>query len=65
MWEIVGVQIEIEEECITNKLMKRLEALKREKQVRWCLVCSCASAPKASCSGLPLHACNIVNIYDV
>eukprot|EP00884_Botryococcus_braunii_P019655 jgi/Botrbrau1/6373/Bobra.0098s0032.1 len=29
----VQKQIEIEEECITNKLMKRLEALKREKQV--------------------------------
>jgi hypothetical protein len=27
------IQIEVEEEFITNKLMKRLEALKKEKQV--------------------------------
>jgi hypothetical protein len=31
--ECCGIQIEVEEEFITNKLMKRLEALKKEKQV--------------------------------
>jgi hypothetical protein len=31
--------VEAEEECITNKLMKRLEQLKREKQALATEVC--------------------------
>lgn len=37
-------QIEVEEECITNKLMKRLEALKREKQVTVSLPHKCGTS---------------------
>jgi hypothetical protein len=39
-------QVEQEEEYITNKLMKRLEQLKKEKQLLATEVCT---APPASC----------------